>query len=309
MIVRQSTDSDIPAIVELLKVSLGESLLPKSDTYWRWKHLENPFGRSPVLVAEVDNRLVGVRAFMKWQWSIDGKTLYALRAVDTATHPEYQGRGIFKKLTLSILETDSSFTDFIYNTPNDKSRPGYLKMGWSIAGRLPIGLSIVNPLGSKTDFDEESNFKDWILTSEAKSFLLSLGTMENSKELVTVPTQEFLTWRYGDVPMIKYHVLFLEEMVLVIYRLKQVKWIKELRIVDVIGNKQSLTRNMIRRISQEARKVGAHIVTSSGLNQRLPIHLMINKGPWVTVREGRYPLVGLIGFTRWKPSIGDMELF
>ncbi|MDH5380092.1 MAG: hypothetical protein OEW75_04520, partial [Cyclobacteriaceae bacterium] len=29
-------------------------------------------------------------------------------------------------------------THFIFNTPNEKSRPGYLKMGWVDAGRLPV---------------------------------------------------------------------------------------------------------------------------------------------------------------------------
>ena len=26
----------------------------------------------------------------------------------------------------------------MFNTPNDQSRPGYLKMGWQLVGRLPV---------------------------------------------------------------------------------------------------------------------------------------------------------------------------
>ena len=28
----------------------------------------------------------------------------------------------------------------MFNTPNDQSRPGYLKMGWQVVGRVPIGV-------------------------------------------------------------------------------------------------------------------------------------------------------------------------
>ena len=66
------------------------------------------------------------------------RSVEAVRAVDTATHPDYQGRGIFTRLTLrrstSCAPTASTF---VFNTPNDQSRPGYLKMGWHEVGRAP----------------------------------------------------------------------------------------------------------------------------------------------------------------------------
>ena len=50
-----------------------------------------------LLVQEDNGRIVGVRAFMQWRWVQEGKVYKALRAVDTATHPDYQGKGIFKR--------------------------------------------------------------------------------------------------------------------------------------------------------------------------------------------------------------------
>jgi hypothetical protein len=40
-------------IVELLKIALGESLMPKSVKFWNWKHNENPFGKSKIILAFV----------------------------------------------------------------------------------------------------------------------------------------------------------------------------------------------------------------------------------------------------------------
>ena len=61
--------------------------------FFRWKHLENPFGRSFMLVAEADGRIVGLRAFMRWEFVAGDGAFRAVRAVDTATHPDYPGAG------------------------------------------------------------------------------------------------------------------------------------------------------------------------------------------------------------------------
>src|SRR5688572_13398222 len=104
MTIRPAEATDIPEIISLLKLSLGESFLPKSEAYWHWKHVNNPFGKSPVLLAEESNAIIGVRAFMRWQWNDGKRTIEAVRAVDTATHPDFQGKGIFTKLTMSLLK-------------------------------------------------------------------------------------------------------------------------------------------------------------------------------------------------------------
>lgn len=71
--------------------------------------------------------------FLRWKFDVPGEgTISAVRAVDTATHPDWQGSGIFTRLTLGALdELRDDGLDVVFNTPNDQSRPGYLKMGWS----------------------------------------------------------------------------------------------------------------------------------------------------------------------------------
>ena len=131
MIIREATNQDTKEIVKLLKLSLGENLIKKTPRIWQYKHIENPFGKSLVLLAEKNDILVGVRAFMQWRWQLGSQTYVTYRAVDTATHPEYQKQGIFKKLSLQALQKASHNTQgFVFNTPNQNSLPGYLKMGW-----------------------------------------------------------------------------------------------------------------------------------------------------------------------------------
>ncbi len=39
--------------------------------------------------------------------------------------------------------------DVVFNTPNDQSRPGYLKMGWSEVGRVPVAVRLRSALSAR----------------------------------------------------------------------------------------------------------------------------------------------------------------
>jgi hypothetical protein len=82
MEVVQYHSDDLPEIIELMKGSLGEGLIPKSEAYFIWKHIKNPFGKSKILLAKEYGKIVGLRAFMKWQWESQTSTITAVRAVD-----------------------------------------------------------------------------------------------------------------------------------------------------------------------------------------------------------------------------------
>ena len=126
--------------------ALGWSSDGDDASFFSWKHVDNPFGRSPIWVAVSDDAddgpdaIVGVRVLMRWQLQhADGRVWDLARAVDTATLPSHQGRGIFSRLTMTAVEAlTADGVAAIFNTPNDKSRPGYLKMGWESLGRLPV---------------------------------------------------------------------------------------------------------------------------------------------------------------------------
>lgn len=131
-------------LLELVRSALGEGSVPRTREFWNWKHVESPFGPSYALAAEADGRLVGLRMFLRWRFRCGERELAAVRAVDTVTHPDWQGRGIFTRLTLAMLErVERDGVAFVFNTPNRASRAGYLKMGWRDVGRVPV---LVKPL-------------------------------------------------------------------------------------------------------------------------------------------------------------------
>ena len=139
--VRPYRSTDLEPVLDLLRASLGESDVNRRRPEWfSWKHLENPFGRSIMLVAEDTIGLAGFRAFMRWELtSVDGARIRCVRPVDTATHPRAQRRGIFRTLSVEAVEAArGEGIDLIFNTPNPRSKVGYLSMGWSEVGRIGV---------------------------------------------------------------------------------------------------------------------------------------------------------------------------
>jgi GNAT superfamily N-acetyltransferase len=144
---RKFRPDDEAAVLDLLKLSLGESpVLQRTPDLWRWKHPNNHFGPSYVRVAGGEaGLLVGMRAFMRWEFEIEGRPVRAVRAVDTATHPDYRRLGIFAALTHQVVEeAREDGVDLIFNTPNRYSLPGYLKMGWHLVASVQPMVRVLN---------------------------------------------------------------------------------------------------------------------------------------------------------------------
>lgn len=66
--VRPFQDEDTSQVLNLLTLVLGSGVVGERSLF-RWKHVDTPFGRSFMLVAERGGRIIGFRAFMRWQLS------------------------------------------------------------------------------------------------------------------------------------------------------------------------------------------------------------------------------------------------
>ena len=235
MIVRDSKTEDIPAIIGLLQSSLGETFLKKTEATWCYKHFTNPFGVSPVLVAEADGILIGVRAFMQWRWQIDNVVWTSYRAVDTATHPNYQGKGIFKKLTLQGLDLIQRKGEcFVFNTPNAQSRPGYLKMGWQEVGKIKVALVPVFLYRFAVFFTRKRSPKAITLIQLDALCEIHNRHLISKQVLFTPKSAAYLKWRYEENPLQDYFVFSTPDCYVAMY-VKKKRFFKELRVVETIG--------------------------------------------------------------------------
>jgi len=302
---REATHNDIPQILKVLKASLGETSSKKTEEVWRYKHIDNPFGESLVLVAEEEGEIVGVRAFMRWKWQKGDEVYSAFRAVDTATHPAHQGKGIFKKLTLKALEIGKERGDhFVFNTPNSQSKPGYLKMGWEGVGKLKVHLRLLFPAKNITvNHKVSGNLND--CRELLNSFYQRLKVTDR---LYTPKDVAYIKWRYLNNPLQRYEVLIHKEYFIAGYVKARGKF-SEFRLSEAIvspGSKKAAKSAIL-----ELTKSSGAIILSISPNPGIIFKTGIsgNFGPALTFKSINLPQSHFSKLDLWFYSLGDLELF
>ena len=203
--IREASDADIDSVIDVCAAALGWDMTKPNADLFRWKHLENPFGRSRIWVAELENRIVGVRPFLRWRFVRGEQKFETVRAVDTATLPEAQGRGVFSRLTRTAVDVlTAEGMDFVFNTPNDKSRPGYLKLGWVEAGRPAVATRLSGLRAATRVVRARQAAEKW---SQPTSVGLPVSKLPPVlpeppvDRLTTDRSAEYLSWRYGFGPL------------------------------------------------------------------------------------------------------------
>jgi GNAT superfamily N-acetyltransferase len=244
--VRTFRDDDLEPVLALLVTSLGEPPgLRRTPELFAWKHFASPFGRSILLVAEVGGRIAGLRAFMRWELvSPSGARLRCVRAVDTATHPDFQRMGIFRSLTLAGLEmARAEGLDLVFNTPNPRSGAGYLSMGWQPVGKVGVmvapTLRMLRPGGARRATDGE-----FLAGSEPPGELVVHDRAPRG--LRTPRTPEYLTWRFAHHPAAKYSLVSEGENLAVVRPNLRGRR-RELLVSDVFGPRPSKAITLARR--------------------------------------------------------------
>ena len=315
MEIRAATPDDRPAILELGRQSLGWGDDPRFQQLYAWKHDQNSFGPSPTWVATDAGRVVGLRAFMRWEFTRGGTVIRAVRAVDTATHPDYQGKGLFTALTLhGVDEMLADGVDFVFNTPNPKSRAGYLKMGWQLVGRLPAAARVASPMSAVSTARSRVSARHWSLPLTVGEPFLDWLDREGFqpraavhpsavRDLRTNVSEPFLRWRYG-IPLMQYRAIAAGDGALVV-RARERGSAREL----VMLGQPSMP-------ADRADKVAGHALREADCNHALRIGEprlragfipLPGGGPVLTWRalnsEAMPPL------SNWRLGMGDIELF
>jgi GNAT superfamily N-acetyltransferase len=320
VVVRRMRPGDEESVLDLMRLSLGWRPEDPNASFFAWKHYDNPFGASPSWVALDGSRLVGFRTFMRWEFTTPSGVVRAVRAVDTATHPDHQGRGIFSLLTRhAVNELIAEGVGFVFNTPNDKSRPGYLKMGWRPVGHLPAGLrprsvaSWPRIAAARVPADLWSSpteagvpAAEALADSAAVSRLLASVPVPGG--VATHRTPAYLAWRYGFDPL-AYRALLAGARVedgLLLFRLRRRGAALELSVGDVLLPRPS-SSVAGRLLKRALRQTGADYALGMRTSQRTGLLPLPGQGPlltWRALTEKTPPSLG-----EWRLTLGDVELF
>jgi GNAT superfamily N-acetyltransferase len=308
--VRRATPDDAEPVLEMLAVALGWGSDPIVAQLFAWKHSESIFGPSPAWVATSEGRVVGYRTFMRWTFLWAGEPVEAVRAVDTATHPDFRGRGLFRLLTTRAVEDlRDEGVGFVFNTPNDQSRPGYLKMGWQVVGRLPVAAQASGPGGLLRMTRARQPAELWSQPTtvgvDPVEFFGSAQapTLQQGDDgaLRTRRHQPYLAWRYGFMPL--HYRVWCDDRSgsALVFRLRRRGAATELALLEAFGTAG------LRAVNRLLAATGAdYAIGLAAARPRAGLPLP-NQGPLLTWRA--LARTDCPPLEQWHLSLGDVELF
>jgi hypothetical protein len=217
-----------------------------SEPYMRWQYVNNPLG--PAVADLVFDRASGDLAAQYFTipsaLHIPAKgEVPALLSVNTATSPQHQRRGLFKRSALSTFSRAGDLGyESVYGFPNDASLPGFQKMKFDKCETLSLYFSVFNPLTFLTGAG--TLVRNWGFPQfvEAPSSLSQMSEdvfypeSSSREQFLHVPrTQKWCQWRYVDHPTRKY-LSWRGEKSSIVLRVFQLGKIRIAIIFDVFGD-------------------------------------------------------------------------
>lgn len=112
-----------------------------TPAYLDWLYLANPDGRALGFDAWDGERLAAHYVCVPARAQVEGREAPVLLSLNTATHPDYQGRGLFTRLAAMSYEAgQAAGFDGVYGVANANSTPGFVRK---------LGFQLVRPLEAR----------------------------------------------------------------------------------------------------------------------------------------------------------------
>jgi GNAT superfamily N-acetyltransferase len=124
---------------------LFKACFPMTDKftprYLAWLYVDNPDGQAVGYDAWDGERLAAHYVCIPARAWVEGVEVPVLLSLNTATHPDYQGKGLFTKLASMTFEAGASQGfDGVYGVANANSTPGFVRK---------LGFQLVRPLEAR----------------------------------------------------------------------------------------------------------------------------------------------------------------
>lgn len=207
----------IPSFLKGMSLAHDE---PEKDEEWfHWKFEQSPYGKAVLACAFDGDIVAGCVAYGRGIVSYKNKKWSCALSYETYVHPDYQGKGLFKKLILlAEKEMEKEGIQFLYNFPNSNSITGFKHMGWICRNDIKdFKIKIIayqRALLHLTDLKKSfmpnpSNIDD---IKENRLDDIGCNLYSSPDHITPIWTKEYLKWRFFTIPNREYYVINNQEL-------------------------------------------------------------------------------------------------
>jgi GNAT superfamily N-acetyltransferase len=142
--VREAGPGDLDLIRELYRAVRGSN---RPEVYDRWRYHASPLGPAPGTLALEGGRAVGFYTLWSTPLGIGPANVAGAQSMDTMTHPDFRGQGVFVALARACFEVAAARgVQLLYGFPNRESFPGFVRrLQWTHAGDIPHWIRPIRP--------------------------------------------------------------------------------------------------------------------------------------------------------------------
>jgi GNAT superfamily N-acetyltransferase len=140
-----TTADQLAAYAGLLNATFATDTFTVEGLGWRYR--DNPAGQVVGADAWDGERLAAHYVTCPLEAKIEGRVVKGLLSLNTATHPDYQGRGLFTTLAeRAFAQGAAGGYAFVIGVANANSTPGFLKkLSFQYLDRLHAGVLVSTP--------------------------------------------------------------------------------------------------------------------------------------------------------------------
>jgi GNAT superfamily N-acetyltransferase len=134
--------------------------------YLRWLYAANPDGMAVGMDAWDGERLAAHYVCIPARAWVEGREVLVLLSLNTATHPDYQGKGLFTRLAAATFDAGAAGGfDGVYGVANANSTPGFVrKLGFQLVrpleARIGLGALAHGPKAAPAQLSFERSWSD-----------------------------------------------------------------------------------------------------------------------------------------------------
>ena len=220
-------------VLGLERLVYGEAAEVAEPAFYDWLYRRNPSGEALVWHAATgDPRCpsAGQVVLVPLRFRVAGTAGVAGLALNVVTHPEHRRQGVFAALAAGATEeAERRGMLFTWALPNPNSYPGFLRLGYTDVGRVPLLLCPLEP--SKLD---PGGGAAWRLAVRAGARAIRAVTrpghrraaaaiveevppdwegwdalwrrLEDKYPVMVVRDRAHLSWRFGECPTRRYRL-------------------------------------------------------------------------------------------------------
>ncbi len=144
LVVAEAREDDLDRIRTLYAAVRGEN---RPRSFDAWRYFGSPEGACPAVVALDGETVAGFYTVWPARVRLGQEVVLAGQSMDTMTHPDYQGRGIFIRLAKACYDLAASRGyELLYGFPNPANYPGFVRrLNWDHTGNIRHWIRVIRP--------------------------------------------------------------------------------------------------------------------------------------------------------------------